>query len=251
MLTPLRVDPACGVDVHCSGTDFIDMTEFEVIGGHTNVLPTGSLGVSNANPLAGEAVTFTAAFTDPDSAIAGYDWDFDGNGSVDRTTDTATTDFTYAAPGARTVKVAAKDFRGGAGNASIGVTVQPPASGPPGATTPPPALGPIPSLTLPSRGTRGSIRPSVRCSLRCTVRGKLVVSKANARKLGLKKRTLATLSRTLATTKKTRLRLRVPAKVRAALKRAGVKSIRATLTITARHIGGRAKTSKKVVRIRL
>ena len=91
----------------------------------------------------------------------------------------------------------------------------------------------------------------MRCALRCTVRGKLVVSRANARKLGLKKRTLATLSRTLTTTTKTRLRLRVPAKVRAALKRKGVKSIRATLTITARHAGGRAKTSKKVVRIRL
>ena len=68
------------------------------------------------------------------------------------------------------------------------------------AATPPPALGPVPSLTLPARGTGGSIRPSVRCALRCTVRAKLVVSKANARKLGLKKRTLATLTRTLTTT---------------------------------------------------
>ena len=91
------------------------------------------------------------------------------------------------------------------------MTVAPPASGPARASrrarragrpgsTPPPALGPIPSLTLPARGTGGSIRPSVRCALRCTVRAKLVVSKANARKLGLKKRTLATLSRTLTTT---------------------------------------------------
>ena len=47
------------------------------------------------------------------------------------------------------------------------------------------------------------------------------------------------------------LRLRVPAKVRTALKSRGVKSILATLTITAKHIGGRAKTSHRVVRIRL
>ena len=77
------------------------------------------------------------------------------------------------------------------------------------------------------------------------------MSKATARRLGLKKRTLATLSRTLTTTSRTRLRLRVPAKVRTALKREGVKSIRATLTVTTRHIGGRSKTSKKAVRIRL
>ena len=202
-------------------------------------------------------MTFTAAFTDADSAIAGYEWDFDGNGTVDRTTDTATTDFAYATPGSKTAKVAAQDFRGGAGNASIGVTVAPPASGPPGppgppgGSTPPPALGPLPSQTLPARGSGGSIRPSVRCALRCTVRAKLVVSKATARRFGLKKRTLATLTRTLTTTSRTRLRLRVPAKVRTALKRKGVKSIRATLTVTTRHIGGRSKTSKKAVRIRL
>jgi extracellular elastinolytic metalloproteinase len=260
MLSPLRTGNEC-LPTTCSGTDFIDMTEFKVLGGRPNTLPTGSLGVGNASPRAGEAVTFTASFTDADSAIAGYDWDFDGNGTVDRTTETASTDFAYATAGSYTAKVAAKDFRGGAGNASTGVTVAPPAAGspgppgPPGApggsTPPPPGLGPIPSLTLPSRGTSGSIRPSVRCALRCTVHAKLVVSKANARKLGLKKRTLATLSRTLNTSTRTRLRLRVPAKVRAALKRKGVKSIRATLTMTAKHAGGRAKTSRKVVQIRL
>jgi len=259
MISPLRQGDDC-LPTSCSGTDFIDMTEFKVLGGHPNTLPTGSLGVSNAAPAAGQAVTFQASFTDADSAIAGYDWDFDGNGTVDRTTDGPTTEFAYGAAGSYTAKVAAKDFRGGAGNASTGVTVAPPAAGPPGppgapgapgGSTPPPALGPLPSQTLPARGSGGSIRPSVRCALRCTVRAKLVVSKATARRLGLKKRTLATLTRTLTTTSRTRLRLRVPAKIRRALKRKGVKSIRATLTVTTRHIGGRSKTSKKAVRIRL
>ena len=44
-------------------------------------------------------MTFTRGFTDPDSAITGYDWDFDGNGTVDRTTTTPTTDFAYADAG--------------------------------------------------------------------------------------------------------------------------------------------------------
>ena len=79
LLSPLR-QPTPGD----SGRDFIDLTEFEVIG---NALPDATLAVSNASPKVGEAITFDAGgSTDQDSAISGYDWDFDGNGSVDRTT---------------------------------------------------------------------------------------------------------------------------------------------------------------------
>ena len=71
----------------CSGADFIDFTEFKVVGGARNVLPTGSLAVSPASGAAvGDPVRLTASFTDPDSAVASYDWDFDGNGTVDRNT---------------------------------------------------------------------------------------------------------------------------------------------------------------------
>jgi hypothetical protein len=250
-----------------SGADFIDLTEFEVLGAVPNTLPFGSLAVSDTTPQPGEVVTFDAgSFTDRDSAITGYDWDFDHDGTVDRSTTTPTTDFAYAAVGAYAPTVAAKDFRGGAGKASTSVTVTappptsgPPASGPPASGPPaspgspatPPALGPVPSLSLPRLGSHGSIRPSVKCALRCSVRAKLVVSKATARKLRLKRRTLARLTRALTTTSRAHLRLRVPAKVRAALKRRGVKSIRATLTITATHLGGRGKTSHRLVRIRL
>ena len=52
-----------------------------------------------ASPLEvslGPAVSFDAScFHDPDSKITGYDWDFDSDGTVDRTTDGPTTDFTY------------------------------------------------------------------------------------------------------------------------------------------------------------
>jgi extracellular elastinolytic metalloproteinase len=238
-----------------AGADFIDLTEFEVLGAVPNTLPTGSLAVSNANPRAGDVITFDAsAFTDADSAITGYDWDFDHDGTVDRTTVMPTTAFAYGTTGSYLATVAAKDFRGGAGNASTGVTVTAAPSGSPAPPVPPgtpPALGPVPSLTLPARGTRGSIRPSVKCALLCSVRAKLVVSRATARKLRLKRRTLARLTRTLTTTKRARLRLRVPAKVRASLRKRGVKSILATLTITAIHLGGRANTADRLVRIRM
>ena len=58
-----------------------------------------------------------SSFTDPDSKITGYEWDFDGNGTVDRTTDGPTTDFAYATRTGSSPRVSVKDFRGGAGNA--------------------------------------------------------------------------------------------------------------------------------------
>jgi hypothetical protein len=101
LLAPLRVDPQCGAPpAHCSGTDFIDFSEFIVLGGPANVLPSGTLTPSPASVDAGTPVTFTAAFTDPDSAISGYDWDFDNNGTVDQTTAGPTVSHAYGTPGA-------------------------------------------------------------------------------------------------------------------------------------------------------
>ena len=126
------MDPECAPQA-CAGTDFIDITELKILGGNPNQLPTGSLAVSNAGPRIGQAVTFDAgSFTDTDSAISGYDWDFDGNGTVDRSTSTPTTAFAYGDPGSFNAKVAVKDFRGGAGTAGATVTVAPPAPGPAG-----------------------------------------------------------------------------------------------------------------------
>ena len=235
-----------------AGADYIDLTELQVLGTVPNTLPSGSLSVSNANPALAELITFDAtAITDPDSAITGYDWDFEGNGSVDRTTATPTTTFEYGAIGSFNPVVHVKDFRGGEGTATTPVTVTARAPGPPVGPGPPPPLGPLPSLSLPRTGKAGSIRPTVRCALRCSVSAKLVVSRATARKLKLKRRTLATFKRTLTTTERRRLLLRLPAKVRRAAKRAGLKTIKATLTVKATHAGGRSKTVRRTVRIKL
>ena len=48
----------------------------------------------------GDTVTFNAAFTDPDGdTINKYQWDFDGNGTVDKTTAGSSTTFAYPAAG--------------------------------------------------------------------------------------------------------------------------------------------------------
>jgi hypothetical protein len=121
LLSPLRQGDDC-LPSTCSGTDFIDFSELEILGGAPNVLPSGTLSVDHASVTTGTPVTFDAAFTDPDSKITGYDWDFDGNGTVDRTTTEPTTAFAFAALGTFVSRVSARDFRGGAGTATREVT---------------------------------------------------------------------------------------------------------------------------------
>ena len=73
-----------------TGRDYISASRLEVFGAVPNALPTGSLTATPATAAPGQAVTLDASsFKDPDSLITGYDWDFDGNGSVDRSTDRA------------------------------------------------------------------------------------------------------------------------------------------------------------------
>jgi hypothetical protein len=150
--------------------------------------------------------------------------------------------------------VAAKDFRGGSTLAGVQVTVGPPETGPPGPPGPPgqpaPTPGPRPTLSVPSRGSGGVIRPTVKCASRCTVVARFRISRATARRLGLRSRAV-TFRRTIATTESRRLRLRLPARMRRAARREGLKSLRGTLRVTVRHTGGRARTVRKVVRIRL
>ena len=81
------------------GQFFWDLSEMEVYGNPPNVLPSGRLAASPGTVAPGATVTLTASFTDPDSAITGYDWDFDGNGSVDRTTAGPTTTTSYSTAG--------------------------------------------------------------------------------------------------------------------------------------------------------
>ena len=224
-----------------------------MLGRNPNVLPTANLAVSNANPRAKDPVTFDASgSSDPDSAIAGYDWDFDGNGSVDRTTTEPQTQFACAAAGTFNPRVAVKDFRGGSSSASTTVTVAPPESGPPGPPGPTgPGPAPKPTLSVPSTGTGGAIRPRIGCRSACTVTAELVVSKATAKKLRRSKRTLATFRRSFTRAGKRRLTFRLSSKLRKAAKRAGLKSLRGTLTVTVRQTSGGSRKDKKVVRIRV
>ena len=250
MLSPLRQGDDCA-PAACSGTDFIDMTELEVLGGAPNVLPSGALGVSPSDPAQGEPVSFNASFTDPDSAITGYSWDFDGNGSVDRTTAGPTTSFAYGSQGRFTARVAANDFRGGSGSASATLTVGPPEPLPQGPAGPPGAgLTRLPALELPARGRNGGVSARVTCAQRCRVHMLLRLGPAARRKLG-PRRALDRFKKTIAGGGSLRVRLTVPKRVRRAARRHGMRRIGAVLVVKAVYSDGRSRTRRRAVTIRL
>ena len=112
---------------------------------------------------------------------------------------TATTDFAYGAPGSYTAKVAAKDFRGGAGNASTGVTVAAP---PPACRSSAPPPGSSPPALSPCRSADAAADPADRrLALRCSVRAKLVREQGDGPQAQAQpKRTLRPRSRGRSTT---------------------------------------------------
>ena len=279
LLSALRVDPECGEDSHCSGTDFIDLSEFEVLGGLPNTLPSGSLAADKTSVLAGETVAFDASsFTDPDSKIVGYDWDFDGDGTVDRTTTQPKTSYAYPAAGSFVASVAAKDFRGGAGKATRTITVTGAAGPPPGPAGPPgepgepgpqglapppaPVTGEAPStatattgaptVRVPRRGTR-RVTTTLLCAERCTVSARLRVGKITARRLGLRgTRTVRTFLQVFAGRSTARqITLRVPARLIANARRRHLKTITAAMVVEAAYGGGRATTVQRTVVVAL
>jgi hypothetical protein len=200
-----------------------------------NVLPTGTLRASPTSVNPGQAVTFKATFTDPDSKITGYGWDFDGNGTVDRATTTGSTTQAYSRAGDFSARERANDFRGGAGTASVKVHV---------------SRGLIIGK-LPKKGSKGRAKFRVTCELRCKVTAKLTLSKKLAKQLGLKnKRTVGTLKRTLAAGASKQLTIRLTRTAKRALKRHRRKSVKVTLAVKARYPSdGRSASRHKTVKI--
>ena len=208
------------VSAQAGNSPFVDLSELTVYGAPPNTLPSGSLAASRVTVPAGGTVGFAASFTDPDSRITGYDWDFDGDGSVDRSTGGPTTSFTYARVGAFTPTVAVRDFRGGAGTATRAITVTPTRR---------------PVVKLPRRGRGGKATARVTCSERCRVTARLRVDG----------RTVRTLRRTLSTTAERRIALKLPRTVRRHRR-----SVRTRLTVSARYGDGRSSTARRTITIR-
>ena len=129
-----------------------------------DVAPTAALAATPASVTAGDPVTLDASGSlDRDDAIAGYGWDLDGDGTVDRTTGTApTTSVTYTDPGMHHPAVVVTDASGESTRRSVEVQVLP-AAAPPGTGTPPGTPAPVTTARLVVRGLPAAGRcPRVR-----------------------------------------------------------------------------------------
>jgi hypothetical protein len=244
-----------------SGAQYIDFSELEVFGGPRNVLPAGTLAVSRTTAGLNEALTFDAAsFTDADSLITGYDWDFDGDGTTDRTTATPATSFAYDKAGDFTAKVAVKDFRGGAGTGTQAVKITAAAVAPvptvvPTVTPAKPYTLPLaaPSISISRTSKKARARYRVTCTTRCRVVGKLTISRRLANRLHLKSRTIGTLTSTINAAGKRTFLLKIKRNAVKAARRAKAKSIRGSLVVTAKdtQTPPRTKRVRRTVTIRL
>lgn len=89
-----------------------------------NARPSASLTHSPSDPEVGQAVTLDASgSSDPDGPISEYRWDFDGDGSVDVATSSATRDHSYGSTGEKTPAVTVVDTAGATASASDTVQV--------------------------------------------------------------------------------------------------------------------------------
>ena len=103
----------------------------------------------------------------------------------------------------------------------------------------------------PALARHGSLGFTAACARRCTLSAKLVLSRNAAKRLHLRVRTVRTLSRTVTTSASQHVALALPASVRKAARRHHVKTVSATLTVTARYADGRRTTTTRTVRIRV
>jgi hypothetical protein len=217
------------------GARFIDMSELWIYGGPPNVLPSGHLSGPTTPVAPNEAVTFDASsFTDADSAITGYEWDFGDDGTVDATTPGPTIEHRFPAAGTVPVRVAVKDYRGGAGTDAIAVTV----SGP--AVRPSPPIAPArakPSFVLPRTGRKGRVRIKVTCKDTCRLTGSLTIDGATRRRVHLGSRTVGRLGPVTFRGTRT-LTITVSRKARSALRRRHVLKLRVGLRLGATVTGG-------------
>jgi PKD repeat protein len=115
------------LELEVSRRDWESPTDWSVRTGDAageNLAPSAVLDYAPSNPTAGESVSFDASgSTDADGAIATYEWDFDGDGTVDATTADPRVTHAYAATGEYDATVTVSDGAGATDAATRTVAV--------------------------------------------------------------------------------------------------------------------------------
>jgi hypothetical protein len=241
LLSAQREDPGS------SGSQFIDFSELEVLGSTPDAPPAGPLTASPAKVAAGAVVHFNAgAMRDPDSAISGYEWDFDGDGTTDLKTLAPAIDHVYRSPGTYRARVVARDFQGLGGAATT--TIEVTAGGAGGADEETGAA----SAAIPSHARGPAVLARVHCATRCVVVGRLLVTRAAARLMHLHGTTVGATRLVLARAGRRTVRIALAPPARRALARLGHVRISVLLTIRPTGHGAHVRTTiaRRTVTIR-
>jgi hypothetical protein len=166
----------------------IDVRELQVFGVGPNQPPTGAVTTEGQRNYIKGVVRFRAAFTDSDSTILRYLWDFDGDGRFDQATIGPGVSHVWAGPGVYHVTVGARDFRGALGSASIDVRITDPDAmvdlvpqRRPLITFDPPI-----GIDLPTR---------IACASKCTFTARMVITARTAKRIHAKRRLVMTFKR--------------------------------------------------------
>ena len=182
-----------------------------------------------ADPISGSAplaVRFTAAGRDPEGGALVYTWDFgDGGQSAGRSVT-----HTYLTAGTYTAKVTVKDAQAASGTATVVITV-----GAQGIVR-----GAQADLALPSsvRAFRArGLRLTMACEATGSGRATLAVSRAAAKRLKLRSRTVATRHLTCTAGEPVSLRLKPSRSTARRLARANARRLKMTLSVSVRGKG--------------
>ncbi|WP_459193719.1 PKD domain-containing protein [Halosimplex sp. J119] len=112
-----------GPDGSTASTLDMDQNVTVATGECDRTAPAASLSANSTDVEVNESVSFDASASSDDRAVAEYRWDFDGDGTVDRTTDSATATASYDASGEYDATVTVVDEFGNTDTASVAVSV--------------------------------------------------------------------------------------------------------------------------------
>ncbi len=223
------------------GSDAISPTQDTPVEGSKQP-PAAALGASPSPAIDGQPVSFDAAgSTDADGSVVSYDFDFEGDGTPDITgTSNPRQTFTYSRTGTFHPVVTVHDDEDQIDTAArkLVVGAAPPAA-PPGATpTTPPASAPpapsrAPTISLARTGSKGRSRFTIRCDSACAGTARLTITRKLAKKLGLgRRRTVGSLRVRLIAAGQKRFTIKLTKRTLRAMKRAGVRRLTTSLTVT-------------------
>jgi hypothetical protein len=215
-----------GMGVDASTTGGTDEAPKEGLKTPAVVALTGTLTATPGTIDPGETVSFDASsFGATSEFVKGYQWDFEGDGTVDQTTLSPTTTHAYPGAGAFPAKVTVIDTQGSSGEGTANVTVRGPV---------------VPAIAIAKRGRRSRFAVTVTCARRCAVR---ITAKLS--------RGLGKLSRTTTVTGRRKLTLKLSARTRRRAKRRHIRTLKVKVAVAATPDGGETRTVKRTVRLRV